>query len=99
MGDTCKTCHNDKQEANGCKPEPIAIGGNKWPHLTATIKDCGGPRCKECHCKPGNYHHAGCTKEKCPVCGNYLATCNCLKPAATAYPNNKNTHTHTAPCL
>lgn len=37
-----------------------------------------GERCPECGVTAGNYHHAHCGYEICPICGGYLDECDCF---------------------
>ncbi len=34
-------------------------------------------RCDDCGVLVGSVHHFGCTIERCPCCGEELATCTC----------------------
>ncbi len=34
--------------------------------------------CLDCDVSSGEYHHPGCSFERCPRCGCYLASCGCV---------------------
>ncbi len=37
--------------------------------------------CHDCNVGIGQYHHFGCSCERCPVCGRQLITCKCFDGA------------------
>lgn len=47
-------------------------------HLEEVMDHCG--YCLSCRVKEGQYHHPGCTVERCPCCGGQAAVeCRCKK--------------------
>ena len=34
-------------------------------------------QCPDCACPPNGYHHPGCDKEECPLCGGQAIGCDC----------------------
>lgn len=73
----CEFCGKEMLEAKGCKKIPIAWGGNSYSPIRATTSDAllKEGRCHDCNAAPGYYHHPGCDRERCPICGLQLITC------------------------
>jgi len=69
-------------EADGCKCSEIEVDG-KWMKRIrygdpGDLKYYGEPRCHDCNCKVGTFHHPGCDSEACPKCGGQLIfSCTC----------------------
>ena len=81
----CKICNKDMLKAKGCTPYALILGGLLRQRIKRNEKGdpmCGYPhenipRCHDCGCLDGEYHHLGCDMEACPVCGGQLFICDC----------------------
>lgn len=45
--------------------------------------------CPDCGCETGSLHELYCLKERCPFCGNQLASCGCMKTVLELSPEQK----------
>ena len=74
----CKYCNQDMLTIDDCSanrtieyPDGERFDAKRfWEEIDL--------RCPDCNIKHGNYHHPGCTKEKCPRCGGQLISCGCM---------------------
>lgn len=70
----CIICNN-KVSIGGCADDLYFKDGDKQ---IERIKNDTRESCVECGCPDNTFHHAGCDKEKCPVCSSPIFECNCL---------------------
>lgn len=76
MEETCKACGSDTTEANpGCSASEIYVEGESFDRIAQKPPMA----CKSCCTPPGEIHHIGCEKEKCPLCGGKLFECGHLQ--------------------
>ena len=76
----CSHCNQEKDDHLSCTFDQIQIGDNAW-YDRDTEHYGEGDYCESCGVpnEAGNIHHYGCEIEKCPVCGEALATCECKR--------------------
>lgn len=80
----CGYCHKQTSRAKGCAAFPIVCNGITYAQIKVGDHGDGqaGIRnaiCPGCGAAYGNYHHAGCPREICPVCNRLLSTCGCAE--------------------
>ena len=66
-GAVCELCKGQMLKADGCT----------WPGIYCKRRHWRDERCHDCGAKRGQYHHANCDVEQCPVCGGQLISCGC----------------------
>lgn len=76
----CPDCHKEMTTANGCDFKKfIYADGRKIARQKVGEEEwiSPGERCGDCGAKYGFYHHFGCDIERCPICGDQAAFCDC----------------------
>ncbi|HYC83023.1 MAG TPA: hypothetical protein VEB60_00535 [Candidatus Paceibacterota bacterium] len=81
----CEQCLQQFHQADACTWQHVEIEGQvygregtyafgkRFEQAVNADKD----RCDDCGVLAGSVHHFGCTLERCPRCGEALATCAC----------------------
>ena len=83
----CRYCGENKPTASGCirvpiihngkEFEPIRMGATRMGRDDSYFNDTSVEYCEDCGVARDHYHHPGCEKEICPVCGKQLIFCGC----------------------
>ena len=76
----CHYCGKEPLETDSCIRVPIFHNGKEYdpiPYGVSSQDIDGGDRCRDCGVIVGGYHHPGCDREICPVCGGYVLSCDC----------------------
>jgi len=80
----CSVCDNEMRERRSCLQANYKFKGDPtlYPPVPygAEEEDWGGlsgKACRDCHCPPGGFHHAGCDIERCPRCQGQAIGCDC----------------------
>lgn len=75
----CQFCHEDMSRADvtTCRENNDVefVDGRILPvipHPLSAIYVC-----QDCGVDPGGHHHPGCSLDRCPGCGDYMASCPC----------------------
>lgn len=78
-GAICELCGGRMLRADGCTWPGIYCGGKYYRRIRYGDESShwGDERCHDCGAKRGQYHHANCDVEQCPVCGGQLIGCAC----------------------
>lgn len=81
----CEYCEKDMLKAKGCVRVPIMHNGKEYEPVK--VGDPGDfyygeynkdTVCGDCGAHYGHYHHPGCDRERCPICGGQLIFCGCM---------------------
>jgi len=85
MADICRTCKRELAQGVGCVHFWIFHKGKRYRRIKvggkgdfAEGEDKETSWCGRCVSKMGQYHHAGCVCERCPVCRGQLISCDCF---------------------
>ncbi|MBO1695244.1 hypothetical protein [[Clostridium] symbiosum] len=80
----CKICGGEMLNYVGCKVGIIKYKGKEYPRVkfgeeTGPYALFGeGDHCCDCYAPFGSFHHYGCDREECPICGEIIyGACDC----------------------
>lgn len=73
----CENCKEDMSKVDSCTLTHIKIGNKIYKRITSYHDK--NERCHDCNIVNGKVHHFGCDMERCPVCKDQLAFCECDK--------------------
>jgi len=79
----CRDCRQMMNPGEGCSATIVQIGDTDFYRIQSGDRQdlipCMGldRTCHDCNVKPGQYHHYGCSMERCPRCGDQLYICRC----------------------
>lgn len=76
----CKCCGKEPLETDSCIKVPILHNGKKYdpvPYGISAEDIDSGDKCPDCGVAVYGYHHPGCDREICPVCGGRVLSCDC----------------------
>lgn len=78
-GAPCKICGGRMLKVDGCTWPGVYCNGKYYKRIRYGEEDIdwGDSRCHDCGALPGQYHHANCDVERCPICGGQLIGCDC----------------------
>ena len=78
-GTVCELCKGQMLKADGCTWPGIYCKGKYYKRIRYgdERRHWRDERCHDCGAKRGQYHHANCDVEQCPVCGGQLISCGC----------------------
>lgn len=89
----CVYCEREMKDGISCIEIPFSFIENDGAVRTyapvrygAEKEDWGaasGHRCLDCGCRPGDIHHTGCDRERCPRCGGQAVGCECFRADST----------------
>lgn len=78
----CEWCGKPHNAPGGCSPIAVEFEGVDYlpiPYgsesMWAEISEQPHGPCHDCGVMPGEYHHAYCDVEACPICGGQFLTC------------------------
>lgn len=83
----CRACKQRMTPGNGCLVSHIRHGDSYYSRIKAGDKDDYFPemtekhRCHDCGVGKGDYHHIGCTQDRCPICRGQFFLCDCRMDA------------------
>jgi len=75
----CSICKRETEQARGCikirycLQNGAILDAIKFGYSTGDE----GPRCPDCNCERGQFHHPECHMERCPNCHDQLISCAC----------------------
>jgi|HubBroStandDraft_1064217.scaffolds.fasta_scaffold105811_2 hypothetical protein len=83
---TCDICAQEMTTAASCSRAELSVGGRRRPRIAfgdeklwGARRKVRGERCNDCGVSGGGFHHPGCAREECMVCGGQLFACDCEK--------------------
>jgi hypothetical protein len=82
MAKRCPACFQDVGLHCGCSVARVVIAGVTYERIR--FNAAGGGRCEGCGSVANSYHHHGCAREVCPVCGQ--RACGCRRQNLRAPP-------------
>lgn len=81
----CDFCGQEMAAVSGCVKVDVVIDffdgqltlppipyGQEQERIGFSLRD---PRCHDCGCLVGSFHHPGCDVEECPLCHEQLIGC------------------------
>lgn len=78
----CVGCGQRTDLHGACTVHRVVIGGGTFERRRYDA--LAASRCVGCGAMSGGYHHVGCVREVCAVCGKLLGACRCSRLAAQA---------------
>ncbi len=79
MCKVCSFCREKLPTMEGCTCKSVLYMGENVSRIQFGEEeyDWGTNRCGSCGVHRGGYHHEGCSREICPLCGELLHICDC----------------------